>query len=380
MHSRRLNRRTFLISSVGLALNRLAFGEQHKRGGKAASANEGPAGDQWRKDADQIVLAMLHSGHIPSAVIGVVRSGQVAYVKGYGTKKLPDGEAPDEKTVYYIGSLSKALTAVGAMTLVQSGKLDLDSSASKYINDLPAKWRDITTRQFMSHTSGIPDVPNRQKNAQDNIDGVYRLMDKLPMAFPPGTQEQYNNFNFAVIGNLIERTSGMSYGDFMKSRVFEPLGMDHTGIVLDPANHATGYRLDATGNPTEVDGQVLSFGIPSGGLATNVSDLLKLDEALRSHKILRPGIMQEMIQPVKGFTSTPGWFTRNSPSGLVVSKNGAAVGFSSFFSFVPDTGDAIIMLRNAQGKGIGIQGPGNQILHACCGIPVHGGKESGENE
>jgi CubicO group peptidase (beta-lactamase class C family) len=380
MHSGRFNRRTFLISGVGLALSQLVFGQQHKHCAKAAPADRGHNGDQWKKDADQIVEVMLQSGHIPSAVIGVVKGGQVAYVKGYGVKKLPNEGVPDENTVYYIGSLSKALTAVGAMTLVESGKLDLDNPASQYINDLPAKWRGITVSQFMSHTSGIPDIPKRQKNAQDNINGVYRLMDKLPMVFPPGTKEKYNNFNFAVTGNLIEVISGMSYVDFMKRRVFEPLGMDHTGIVLDPANHATGYDLDANGNPTETDAQVVSFGIPSGGLATNVSDLLKLEGALRSYKILRPRIMQEMIQPVKGFTSTPGWFTRSSPSGLVVSKNGAAVGFSSFFSFVPDAGDAIIMLRNAKGKGIGIQGPSNQILHACCGIPVYGGKESGDNE
>ncbi|HET6842258.1 MAG TPA: serine hydrolase domain-containing protein [Candidatus Angelobacter sp.] len=380
MHSGQFNRRTFLISSAGLALSQLIFGQQPKHGGRAAPADQGHNGDQWKQDADQIVQNMLEGGHIPSAVIGVVKGGQVAYVKGYGVKKLPNGDVPEENTVYYIGSLSKALTAVGAMTLVQSGKLDLDSPASQYIHDLPASWRDITVRQFMSHTSGIPDIPNRQKNAQDNINGVYRLMDKLPMASPPGTREQYNNFNFAVTGNLIEVISGMSYVDFMKRSVFGPLGMDHTGIVLDPDNHATGYRLDVNGDPAETDAQVLSFGIPSGGLATNVSDLLKLEDALRSHKMLRPKFMQEMVQPVKGFASTPGWFTRSSPSGLVVSKNGAAVGFSSFFSFVPDTGDAIIMLRNAQGKGIGIQGPSNQILHACCGVPGHGGKESEDKE
>jgi hypothetical protein len=87
-----------------------------------------------------------------------------------------------------------------------------------------------------------------------------------------------------------------------------------------------------------------------------------------------------MITPVEGFTSTPGWFARNSPDGIVISKNGAADGFSSFFSFVPDKGDAIIMLRNAKGKSVGIQGPSNKILQTCCGIPVHGGKVTDDGD
>jgi len=309
-----------------------------------------------------------------------VKDGQVAYVKGYGVKKLPHGGVPDENTVYYIGSLSKALTAVGAMTLVQAGKLDLDKPASQYIQDLPAKWKAITVKQFMTHTSGIPDIGNRKKNAQDTIEGVYKLMESMPMAFPPGTKEAYNNFNFAVTGNLIEKISGMAYLDFMKRRVFGPLGMDHSGVGdLNPDNQATGYDLDANGNPTAADHDVASFGIPSGGLATTISDLLKLEDALRNNKLLRPKIMQEMIQPVQGFASTPGWFARSAGDGVVISKNGAASGFSSFFSFVPGKGDAIIMVRNAKGKGIGIQGPCNQILKGCCGIPVHGGKLEGDD-
>ena len=101
----------------------------------------------------------------------------------------------------------------------------------------------------MSHTSGNPDIPNRQKNAQDNINGLYRLMDKLPMTSSPGTREQYNNFNFAVTGNLIEVISGMSYGDFMKRSVFEPLGIDHAGIVLDRSGAVSSRHRESTGLP-----------------------------------------------------------------------------------------------------------------------------------
>jgi CubicO group peptidase (beta-lactamase class C family) len=156
--------------------------------------------------------------------------------------------------------------------------------------------------------------------------------------------------------------------------------MDHSGVgKISPENRATGYLRRQNGQMTEAEPDIASFGVPSGGLETSLADLLKLEASLRTNTLLKPRFFKLMITPVEGFTSTPGWFTRTAAGVTVVSKNGAAGGFSSFFSFVPDRGDAIIMLRNVQGKGLGIQGPSNAILDACCGIPKHGGAQAGDN-
>ena len=364
-----ISRRTFLTGGALLSAAALvpACFAQRKR-----SRSSEPASD-WQSQIDRIVETMMQQQNVPGVVVAVVRDGKVGCKKGYGVRKIQGGGAPDENTVFYIGSLSKALTAVGAMLLVQDGKLDLDARASRYINDLPQKWRDITVKQFMSHTSGIPEIGNRKKKAQDNISAVYAMMAKMPMAFAPGTKEIYNNFNFAVTGDLIARISGISYIDYMTAQVFKPLGMDHSGIgQIGVENSATGYLQSKNGGMTEDEPDIASFGVPSGGLKTNVADLLKLEASLRTHSLLRPQFFKMMVTPVEGFSSTPGWFTRTAAGVTVVSKNGAAGGFSSFFTFVPERGDAVIMLRNVQGKGIGIQGPSNEILNACCGIPRHG--------
>jgi CubicO group peptidase (beta-lactamase class C family) len=259
------------------------------------------------------------------------------------------------------------------MLLVQGGKLDLDAPASQYIKALPPPWKAITVKQFMTHTSGIPELGNKQKNAQGSINGVYELMASQPMQSPPGTKQVYNNFNFAVTGNLIEVISGMSFVDYMTARVFKPLSMDRSGVgTIDPNNRAFGYRAVKGGKTIETEPDIESFGIPSGGLETTLSDLLKLEASFRTHTLLKPKFFKMMITPVET-GATPGWFSRTAGGATVISKNGASGGFSSFFTFVPGRGDAVIMLRNFQGGGAGIQGPSNDILASCCGIPKHGG-------
>jgi len=333
----------------------------------AAAAN-------WQAEADDTIQTMMKEHGIPGVMLAVVKDGQVAYQKGYGVRRVPNGGVPDANTVFYIGSLSKALTAVGAMLLVQGGKLDLDAPASHYIKELPRAWQAITVKQFMTHTSGIPEIGNKQKNAQGSIKGVYELMADKPMQSPPGTKQAYNNFNFAVTGNVIEVISGMSYIDYMTARVFKPLSMDRSGIgTIDPNNRAFGYRAVKGGKTNETEPDIESFGIPSGGLETTLADLLKLEASFRTHALLKPKFFTMMITPAEGFGATPGWFWRAAGKTTVISKNGASGGFSSYFAFAPGRGDAIIMLRNFQGGGAGIQGPSNDILASCCGIPKHGG-------
>jgi CubicO group peptidase (beta-lactamase class C family) len=326
-------------------------------------------------EADRIVQQMMKQNGIPAVVLAVVKNGKVVVEKGYGTKSTDSKQPPDENTVFYIGSLSKAITAVGAMLLVDKGKLKLDDPASRYMKDLPHKWDGITVRQFMTHTSGIPELPKRQKKQEDTIAEAFKLAAGLPMAFKPGTDEKYNNFNFAIIGHLIEEISGQSYTDYMRNNLFGPLGMDHTGGgILDRfPNHATGYN-GVNGNTRPGVFDVQEFGWPSGGLATTLSDLLKLDEALRSGKLMKRRTYEQMLAKADAGSGTPGWFTHDAGGIKLVTKNGAgSMGFSSMYIFAPDRGDSVIMIRNFAGKAA-IQPPANQIMAVVLGI-----KDDGRN-
>ena len=332
-------------------------------------------------EADRIVEQMMKQDGIPGVVLAVVKNGKVVVEKGYGTKSTGSIQPPDKNTVFYIASLSKAITAVGAMLLVDKGKLKLDDPAGRYMKDLPRAWNSITVRQFMTHTSGIPELPRREKKQDDTIAEAFKLAAGLPMAFKPGTDEKYNNFNFAIIGRLIEEMSGQSYTDYMRSNLFAPLGMSHTGGgILDRfPNHATGYD-GVRGNlkPGVLD--VQEFGWPSGGLATTLSDLLKLDEALRSGKLMKRSTYEQMITKTDVGAGTPGWFTHDAGGIKLVTKNGyGTMGFSSMYLFAPERGDSVIMIRNFGGKAE-IQSPANQIMAAVLGIKDVGRGATGDDE
>jgi CubicO group peptidase (beta-lactamase class C family) len=343
--------------------------EQNQRGRAAAGSDQ-----QIRAEADRIVQQMMSQNGIPAVVLAVVKNGRLVLEKGYGVKSTDSNQPPDENTVFYIGSLSKAITAVGAMLLVDKGKLNLDDPASRYMRDLPRNWSRITVRQFMTHTSGIPDLPKRQKKQEDTIQQAFRLASGLPMSFEPGTREEYNNFNFAIIGHLIEEISGQSYSDYMRENLFGPLGMNHTGGgILDRfPNHAAGYN-GVGGNLRPGVFDVQEFGWPSGGLATTLADLLKLDEALRSGRLMKQSTYQQMITKTNVGSGTPGWFTHDAEGVKLVTKNGAgSMGFSSMYIFAPERGDSVIMIRNFAGKAA-IQPPANQIMAEVLGIHDTGG-------
>lgn len=347
-----------------------------RQGGQRNERNS----SQIEANADQIINDMMREQHITGVALGIVKNGQVVLRKGYGEKSIGSRVAPDENTVFNIGSLSKALTAVGAMVLVDDGKLNLDDPASKYIKNLPKNWRRITVRQFMTHTSGIPELPNKVKKTKtETIDDAFEIAADKPFMFEPGKDQKYNNFNFAVTGRLIEVISGMNYMDFMKERVFKPLRMDHTGGGGDLAsistNHASGYVF-ANGRLQPGVFDIQPYGWPSGGLATTLSDLLKLEQALRTGTLLKPATYRQMIKKNPVGSGTPGWFAKEAGGVTIISKNGGGkMGFSSMFVFVPERGDAFILLRTIVG---GINKPTRLLTEKCLGIQSRGGIGEGD--
>lgn len=353
--------------------------QRQGRDGSRRRQGDKQSNDDIEANADQIVTDMMREQHIPGVALAIVRNNQVVLKKGYGEKSLNSHDAPDENTVFNIGSLSKAVTAVGAMVLVDEGKLNLDDPASKYIKDLPQSWRRITVRQFMTHTSGIPQLPNNVKKKLETIHEAFKIAADKPFEFQPGAKQHYNNFNFAVTGHLIEVISGMNYMDFMRERVFRPLGMDHTGGGGDLASvspdHASGYFF-ANGRLKPGVFDIQPFGWPSGGLYTTLADLLKLEQALRAGTLLKPATFRQMIAKNPVGSGTPGWFAQRADGVTLISKNGAGkMGFSSYFLFVPERGDAFILLRTNIG---GIAKPTRQLTEKCLGIQVRGGSGEGD--
>lgn len=346
----------------------------------AAFAQQGAA-QTLEARVDTIVADAMAAHKFPSAMVGIMVNGEVVIRKGYGMKHLPAGVAPDENTVYAIGSLSKAVTAFGVMLLVDRGLVTLADPIGRHLPWLPTAWRGITVGEFMTHTSGMPDLPKIYDPAQPQADYFQRAVFQaatscsrsgppaLPgcLQFEPGSAQLYTNGNFAVMGKLIEQVSGQAYDDFMRVDVFAPLGMDSTGSYFGrlQGNFAGGYQ--AVGSCPdchleEIQYTVDRYGVPSGGLATTLADLLKWNRAIYEQKLLSPGAYREMFTHTtldpsgKPSVFTPGWQTSVRPDGhRVIAKNGESDGYNSVFSMVVDgelrpQGIAVIMMTNISGQ------------------------------
>jgi CubicO group peptidase (beta-lactamase class C family) len=321
--------------------------------------------------ADPVVRDAMERHGTPGLMLAVVEKGKLVLEKGYGMRSLPAGSPPGPDTVFAIGSISKAVTAVGTLLLVQDGKLRLNDPAAKYLSGLPESWRRITVRQFMTHTSGIPRIVGAPSFAT-----ALKRAAGMPLSFKAGTDQEYNNFNFAVVGKVVEAVSGQPYLDFMQQRVFTPLHMDSTGVLVDSNDRATGYIARAGGlRPAAPEFVPGDYGVPAGGLESTVADLVKLEAALREGRFLLPDATCEMwtpaVPPGTHYTwnFTPGWQRRVSNGTLVIAKNGAVTGFTSMIQLVPSRGEALVMLWNLKHRDNDFWTASADLLQRAFGIP-----------
>jgi CubicO group peptidase (beta-lactamase class C family) len=337
-----------------------------------------------QKDAgekiDKIINKAMTQEGFPGLSIAVIQDNKVIFQKVYGIRSRKSKEPVNDNTIFSIGSVSKAFTAVGIMQLVQKGNIGLDDPAKKYIKDIPASWSQITIRQFMTHTSGIPDVKGEKD--KESFEETLKQAGKLPMSFrPAGKKQQYNNFNFAVLGKLIETVSNMSYLDYMTNQIFKPLQMNRSGLLHNAKNVALGH-MNKNGEWKEIETHFASqdYGIPSGGLQITLTDFIKFAQGLGSNSLLNEKLTKTMWTPYsKELSNTPGWHSRMGGNDLVIHKGGGGTGIGSVcdFAAVPSRKLFVLVMANKSNNNISPANIVDDILLKVFKIPTD---SNGPNE
>jgi CubicO group peptidase (beta-lactamase class C family) len=334
---------------------------------------------------DRIITKAMTQEGFPGMAVAVVQDNKVIFQKVYGVKSLKTKEPVNDNTIFSIGSVSKAFTGVAIMQLVQDSKIVLDDPIKKYMKSIPAAWGNITIRQYMTHTSGIPDVKGEKDKGSFDI--TLKQAGKQPMSFtPPGKKQQYNNFNFAILGKLIETVAGMSYVDYMTTHIFKPLQMNRTGVHADARNVALGH-LNKNGQWKEMETHFApgDYGVPSGGLQTTLTDFIKFSQAVNTHSLLNARTTNTMWTPYsKKLSNTPGWHSRMAGNELVVHKGGGGTGIGSVcdFAIVPSRKLFVIVMANKANNKISPANIADDILSRCFNIPAdaNGANEGEGNE
>lgn len=224
--------------------------------------------------------------------------GDFVWTKGYGYADLENKVPAKPESAYRLASVTKSMTAVAIMQLVEKGKINLDAEVQTYVPYFPKKQWPITVRQVLGHLGGISHYinPNDElhiKTHKSTREAV-SIFENFDLVAEPGTRYSYSSYGYNLLGAVIEGASGMSYGDYMRANVWGPLGMSDTRMD-DPLdvipNRVRGYQL--------VDGQVrnsefvdISSRFSAGGTRSTVPDLLKYARGIIDGKLLSPGGMK----------------------------------------------------------------------------------------
>jgi D-alanyl-D-alanine carboxypeptidase len=261
-------------------------------------------------------------------------------------------------TVYKIGSVSKQFLAAGIMVLVQDGKIAVNDKVSKHLEGTPAAWQEITLRHLLTHTSGlVREGPGFDPyKVQPDID-VIKTAYPLPLRFAPGANYEYSNLGYYVLAEIIHKVSGKPWDEFLKERVFAPLGMTATRAtsVFDVIpNRADGYGWNEEKFTNMENWPAVR---PSGAFLSTALDMAKWEAALQTERILKDSSKKEMWTPVRlndgreyeyGF----GWELGDFPNGIgptgvpIIRHEGTIPGFRSAYWRLPNHGITVIVLSN----------------------------------
>ena len=311
---------------------------------------------------DSYVRAEMTRLHIPGLALVVVKDQKIVKESYYGLANVELNVPVNDHTSFEIASMSKQFTDAAILLLAEEGKIGLDDNVRKYLDDLPAEWHDITIRQLMLHTAGLRDdwdEPDDFFLTKNTDEEFLRALTAFPLKFKPGERFSYGCGPF-VLGMVIKKITGKPYSQFMRERIFTPLGMTETQ-VNDPQNivpnRASGYMFE---NGVLKNGVRISPAAEARGdvgIRTTARDLAKWDAALNDTRLLQQSSLDVMFSPGKlndGVTIPVGfgWFLY--PVQGDVWKHGGAfrTGFSSTIDRHLDDRLTVIVLTNLRSGSI----------------------------
>jgi CubicO group peptidase (beta-lactamase class C family) len=324
----------------------------------SVSLAQPPANAAARVDS---IFSRWNSPTAPGCAVGVSTGGAMTFSRALGMADLEHDIRNTAETIFEAGSVSKQFTAAAIVLLAEQGKISLDDNVRKYIPELPDYGTPITIRHMMTHTSGLRDWGSvagiggwpRGDRVHTHAHVVDILSRQRALNFTPGEQYSYSNSGYNLLAVIVDRTSGMSFAEFSKRYVFDPVGMkntqwrdDHTRIVKGRSvGYATRGASDfAIDMPFEnVHG--------NGGLLTTVGDLLLWTENLQTGRVGGPRFLEEMhrrgiLNSGDTITYAGGLMVSRYNDFAEVSHTGSTAGYRAFLARYPEQRLGVAVLCN----------------------------------
>ncbi len=330
------------------------------------------------KDFDEYINKALKDWDVPGLAIAIVKNDQIVFARGYGVRKLGDPTPVDEKTIFAIGSSSKAFTSASIAMLVDEGKIKLDDPATKYLPGFqlfdPYVTREMTVRDLLCHRSGLERGDFLWYGTSYSRDEIVRRVRFLKPTWSFRARFGYQNIMYLTAGQIVAGVSGKSWDDFIRDRIFNPLGMTSSSTSISDLKNAT----DVATPHAKLDDKVeiipwrnIDNIAPAGSINSNVVDMaqwvrLQLGEGVyKGQRLISSGGAKEMHTAQTVIRMEPpwtlfypdahflnyglGWFLHDHRGRKVIEHGGNIDGMSALVAMIPEEKIGLVILTNLNG-------------------------------
>ena len=362
-----------------------------------SSSQFGYAQEAPSKDFDDYVNKALKDWDVPGLAIAIVKNDQIVFAKGYGVRKLGDTSAVDEKTLFAIGSSSKAFTSASIAMLVDDGKLKLDDPATKYLPGFqlfdPYVTRELTVRDLLCHRSGLERGDFLWYGTSYSRDEIVRRVRYLKPTWSLRSMFGYQNIMYLAAGQIVAGVSGKTWDDFIRDRIFKPLGMTSSSTSINDLKNAD----DVATPHAKIEGKVeiipwrnIDNIAPAGSINSNVVDMaqwvrLQLGEGVyKGQRLISSGGAKEMHTAQTVIRMDPpwtlfysdahflnyglGWFLHDHRGRKVVEHGGNIDGMSALVAMIPEEKLGLVILTNLNGTPL-TSAIANRVYDLYLGVP-----------
>lgn len=322
-------RKKFNPTFISILILGICFLSPLSKANEAAQSSSSEAIAEFERFVkDQMTL-----DRAPGLSIGFIKGNDI-WSKGFGYSDLENMVPAKPESAYRLASLTKGITAIAVLQLVEAGKIDLDAEVQTYVPYFPRKKWPVTVRLLLGHLGGISPYKNydleERIKVHKNTKEALAIFQDFDLVAEPGTKYNYTSYGYNLLGAVIEGASGQPYGDYIKEHIFEPLGMSDSRLD-DPSdlisNRVRGYRLvkGEIKNSEYVD---ISSRFAAGGTRSTVVDLLKYAQGIIEGKLLKAETWKQMFTSMatKGGFFTEygmGWHVRPQRGHFQVSHTGS---------------------------------------------------------
>lgn len=298
----------------------------------------------------------------PGLVVAAIKKGKTVHVKAYGLANLETKKPLTLDSVFDMASVSKQMTAVAVLTLVEAGKVKLEEPVKTYISDFAVrkKGRAVTVRDLLQMTSGLADYSTGDWDDKEfsalNLETHLEWVNETEPTHAPGMNFKYNNTNYALLALLVERVSGKSFSRYMQEKIFTPAGMKNSFVMdrlgMKYANAVTGYK----GEKAPFVKSFLPVQIPGdGNVYATIADMAAWANALRTNKLISRKTLGMAWSAGKMDDGSPvlygedayygfGWVINEEEDS--VSHSGSWDGTATYFLHYRELDDTVIVMSN----------------------------------